>query len=495
VSADHPFLRQLRQAGFIDDEPPRPVTTLPTGPTAAPGDPAAARYGQAALEAECAEVARAAEGTRNDTLNRAAYKIGQLVAAGHVGAETAWEQLRTAAELCGRNPTEIAQTVPRALRDGGVSPRQVQLNPEVGPAFTLHVNDADAAPGTIITPEDDDQTAVDPFARYQSGGQFIFDVPPVEPALWGKDTSVLWAAGEALMIVGPPGVGKTTVTQQLVLARVGLADDFLGFPVLPTRSRVLYLAMDRPRQIARSLRRMVDDGDKDLLDERLVVWPGPPPADVAKAPEMLRVLAEKAGADTLVVDSVKDAAIGLTDSETAGWYNRARQRALAAGIEVVEVAHQVKKGAAGSAPKTLADVHGGMELTAGVGSVFLVWGEAGDLVVEFRHLKQPHEMVGPLKLHHDHDCGRTTVFADDDPVVVLRNTPGREWSARDVAMTLGDGTGKPTDAAVERVRRRLSTAVDRGVLRRVGYPSTRSQSGLEYRFIFDDVEGGTSWNP
>ncbi len=61
-----------------------------------------------------------------------------------------------------------------------------------------------------------------------------------------------WVEGEALLIVGPSGVGKTTLTGQLVRARMGLGDGLvLGMPVSPGR-RVLYLAMDRPAQIARA---------------------------------------------------------------------------------------------------------------------------------------------------------------------------------------------------------------------------------------------------
>jgi hypothetical protein len=55
------------------------------------------------------------------------------------------------------------------------------------------------------------------------------------------------------MISGPQGVGKTTILQQLVLGVVGLRDEVLGIPIKPVDDRpVLYLALDRPEQIARS---------------------------------------------------------------------------------------------------------------------------------------------------------------------------------------------------------------------------------------------------
>ena len=89
------------------------------------------------------------------------------------------------------------------------------------------------------------------------GATFCLNIPDHIPALWGnsKDGKVLWAQGESLMLVGPPGVGKSTLTGQLVAARMGLLDRVLGFPVVAGEKRVLYVAGDRPAQIARSLRR------------------------------------------------------------------------------------------------------------------------------------------------------------------------------------------------------------------------------------------------
>jgi replicative DNA helicase len=148
---------------------------------------------------------------------------------------------------------------------------------------------------------------------FTPGGEFVLDQPAAIPALWGTGDRVVWARGEALMIVGPAGVGKTTLAQQVVLARVGLTRQVLDLPVEPTSSRVLYLACDRPPQIARSLARMCRPADREQLDERLVVWKGPPPRDLAKHPTVLLDMAQAAGADTVVVDSLKDVALKITE--------------------------------------------------------------------------------------------------------------------------------------------------------------------------------------
>jgi hypothetical protein len=59
--------------------------------------------------------------------------------------------------------------------------------------------------------------------RTLPGGDWILDAPTETPAVWGDPSGrVAWAEGEPLLIVGPEGVGKTTIAQQLVLARIGL---------------------------------------------------------------------------------------------------------------------------------------------------------------------------------------------------------------------------------------------------------------------------------
>ncbi|MGY1641051.1 AAA family ATPase [Geodermatophilus sp. SYSU D00703] len=157
--------------------------------------------------------------------------------------------------------------------------------------------------------------------RLCAGGTVILDAPDTVPAVWGDGDDVLWARGEALMLVGGPGVGKTTVAGQLVRGRLGLAADVLGLPVRPGRRRVLYLAMDRPQQIARGLRRLFTAEERHQLDERLSVWVGPPPADLAQSTDTLLDLARAANADTVVIDSLKDAALGLTVTQAASLHN------------------------------------------------------------------------------------------------------------------------------------------------------------------------------
>lgn len=291
-----------------------------------------------------------------------------------------------------------------------------------------------------------------------TGGAFIFDGPSQVEALWGAGDEVLWARGESLMIVGPAGVGKTTIAQQLALARIGLRALVLGQPVAGESERVLYVAADRPAQARRSMRRMVTEHEREWLDERLVFWPGPPPISFDSEPSALLNLAKSHGADTVIVDSLKDVAAGLSDDLIGSKVNIAIQTALAAGIEVIEVHHQRKEQRGTGKPRHLSDVYGSTWLTAGAGSVVLIWGEAGDAVVELSHLKQPAGVVGPLQVVHDHLVGDSTVEEQPSPWSVLVNSR-RGVSVAGLAMILWDSTDR---SAKERARRALEGFVKQG---------------------------------
>lgn len=308
--------------------------------------------------------------------------------------------------------------------------------------------------------EDDDDAALD--ALMAPGGDAIFDEPDSIPALWGEDTEVLWAEGEPTMICAPPGIGKTTLAQQLVLGLVGLQAEVLGLPVSQrTDRRILYLAMDRPRQIRRSFRRMVHPGHRALLNERLTIRSGPMPADLTSDPTMLVQLARRAGANVVIVDSLKDAAVKLTDDEAGGKVQRAIQLAVAAGIDVLVLHHQ-RKGQNGEKPKRLEDVYGSVWLTAGMGSVVLLWGTAGELIVELIHLKQPADAVGPWKIAFDRDAGTVTIHRGFDPLLFLRNAGSRGATANEAAVAMFERS-TPTDAERKRAKRKLDRLVTNGL--------------------------------
>jgi replicative DNA helicase len=298
--------------------------------------------------------------------------------------------------------------------------------------------------------------------RAVDGATFILHEPDQIPAHWGRTDQVLWAEGEGLLLVGPDGVGKTTIAQQLVLARIGLADNFLGYPVAPAKGRVLYIAADRPRQAARSFARMVNQDQACQLEERLIVWPGPLPFDPLTNHHGLADMAEELAATDIFIDSLKDIALDLSKDETGSRLNIALQECVARHLEVCALHHQRKEGRDGSGkPNRLADVYGSRWITAGMGSVFCVWGEPGDAIVELLHLKQPAEDVGPLELIHDHTRGTTTREARSSVEEILQEHATTGLEVKTLASRLYKEP-EPNKKQTERARRRLESLVNAG---------------------------------
>jgi Bifunctional DNA primase/polymerase, N-terminal len=101
--------------------PATPRTTLPPAPA-----PTGWRggYGRAALAREQAAVAAAPPGRRNATLNRAAFNLGQLVAAGLLDADQVRAVLLAAALEAGNPEAKARATITSGLAGGLAKPRR-----------------------------------------------------------------------------------------------------------------------------------------------------------------------------------------------------------------------------------------------------------------------------------------------------------------------------------------------------------------------------------
>jgi hypothetical protein len=80
-------------------------------------------YGPAALAREANRVATTTKGSRNDTLNRAAFNLGQLIAAGHLTETQVTDELTAAAVSAGLDQREAERTIASGIRAGQRHPR------------------------------------------------------------------------------------------------------------------------------------------------------------------------------------------------------------------------------------------------------------------------------------------------------------------------------------------------------------------------------------
>ena len=310
------------------------------------------------------------------------------------------------------------------------------------------------------------------------GLDWIRKAPDHVPAVWGRGDKVLWSEGEYLLVTGPIGTGKTTLKHQLLAGRLGILEHVLGYPVKPGERNVLLLALDRPPQIRRALRRVLHGADDATLRRLKVVTALS--ADLAARPKLLADLVRKADADTTLVDSVKDAAVKVSDDAAGQALAASFRYAIDAGSELVANHHHRKRTGENKKPDKLDDVYGSVWIPAGAGSVLCLWGQAGDPVVDLSHLKQPAADVGPLEVLHDHVHGTSTVKAQADAWSVLMSADLAVGITVKQAAAEVYGREKPERNQTEKVRRDLERFVTEGHARRTEIDSADPKAETVY---------------
>lgn len=180
---------------------------------------AADRYAQAALDAEILAVMRAPEGTRNDTLNKAAVKLGSLVGAGALSRGTVTAELHRAARMAGLQDREIEATLKSGIEFGISHPREIperQQRPHAAPG-----------PTPKLKPVVDDE--------------FLW-FSDISPDLETQDfVQGLLVSGSAVVIYGASNSGKTFWATDLAL-HIAAGHEWNGRRV--EQGGVLYLAME-----------------------------------------------------------------------------------------------------------------------------------------------------------------------------------------------------------------------------------------------------------
>jgi hypothetical protein len=123
--------------------PPPPPLEFADPPRADPR-PAArdvSSYGEKALAGELAKLAAAREGERNDTLNKAAFAMAQLIAGGHLDYAYVEARLKALAISIGLDPREVDRTLKSGFTAGFAEPRHPPDRPKFAkPERRHHVN-------------------------------------------------------------------------------------------------------------------------------------------------------------------------------------------------------------------------------------------------------------------------------------------------------------------------------------------------------------------
>lgn len=245
-------------------------------------EPASGRYAESALERECRNVANAPSGTRNETLNTAAFNLGQLVGSGALASERVRAELVAASCACGLyqdDPRAVERTIAGAMRAGMAQPRtppeRIQRIHDIASDLLRNAGLAD--------PEDEQEAAedgADPYAGFVRYGQATDPPPALVKGLLPKE-------GVAF-IGGQSGAGKTFLVCHLaaclaarqpffgrqVKERVGVAILAAeGAGTLPLRLKVAgeEIAGDEPLPIAflPSVPNLMDAKEVERLGQRL----------------------------------------------------------------------------------------------------------------------------------------------------------------------------------------------------------------------------------
>ena len=303
----------------------------------------------------------------------------------------------------------------------------------------------------------------------KAAGDAILDEPEVLSPRWGHGDRILMVEGEGMMIVGGQGVGKSFLGQQFVMNCIGVRKEaaLLNLPIKPLADgeRVLYLGMDRPRQILRSMKRMVSEEDRLLVNEKMDLWSGPVPVALENFADWVKTSFD--GVRLVVIDSLKDLVADLVDGKNANLFNTAVQTLIRDGIDVVALHHNRKATLQGD-NDSINSIYGSQWITAGFGSILMIVGAPGDDLVTVKHIKQAFDKVQDIQVQHDQRLGVSTALTNDQafeiqnqrPSVfsVMKDDPTRVWTVKDLTQEVYGSCEVTQRKAVERELKKLETS-------------------------------------
>jgi hypothetical protein len=198
------------------------------------------RYGTRAIELEAQKVATATEGTRNPTLNEAAFALGQLEAGGEIAKGDARDALWQAAMSAGLGEREIEKTIESGLSAGNANPRSAPprdsptISPQNGRVLHANGSGADESPANL---SDDAAPAVSPVGDTVPEPVELLDWAPLDLSIIGRvkpeppSISGLFYAGTKHLVFGPHSASKTMLAAHAAVEVVQDGDVVLWLDV------------------------------------------------------------------------------------------------------------------------------------------------------------------------------------------------------------------------------------------------------------------------
>jgi hypothetical protein len=333
-------------------KPPAPPASAPArvSTLAQPGT----GYAAAALAAETQRVLDAQPGTRNHTLNRAAFSLGQLVAGGALEQYEVADALAAAAHTVGLGAVETERTITSGLTSGAASPRGIPDRPDVDVAGWL------ATLGPPSNDSADNAAEIDADTRSEVIRR---NLPTIDwHALWADQDEEEWIiepllpARRLIALYSAPKVGKSLLLLELCVAIV-TGRTALG-TTLDRPRNVLYIDFENdPKADVRERLQAMRVGPDDLARLHYLSFPNLAALDSDRGGQEVMAAVTEYECEVVVVDTVSRAIAG-EENENDTWLNFYRHTGLRmkqAGVALIRLDHSGKdetKGQRGGSAKS-----------------------------------------------------------------------------------------------------------------------------------------------
>jgi hypothetical protein len=364
-------------------DPPRPAPT-PAAPIRMPGE--ASRYALAALDNECTAIMQAADGAKHDTVNRAAYSIGGLVAAGEIPEAEARSALESALSgirhRCEDYPA-AQRTLAAAFRAGIAAPRQPPA-PRITRRIIEEYEPIAPEPPPLEEPPEhwyaEPEVDIPEPPRADKGPLWIDDTAPdaeiIPPRPWVVPAYLMAGSVSVLSGQGAGGKSSLVVAWTIALAMGKAIGAFT--PGKPCRVINYNVEDDQDEQRRRYSAAIQAQGAKGADLAGRIIRCGPhnigtlferDPATGRITPtaamEQLEAMAIESGADVIICDPLAELHNAEENDNTAMRAVIAAFRALAQRLRIaVLILHHDRKG--NSAPGDMDRVRGASAISGAV---------------------------------------------------------------------------------------------------------------------------------